>query len=149
MEPIEFPQDFKEFLRLLHDHEIDYLLVGGFAVALHGYVRTTADMDVWVSRSRGNAERLVACLRAFGFDIPELTPEVFEAPDRVVRMGVPPLRIEVLTDIDGVEFDGCHSRAMRFDVDGEVVTVISLEDLKRNKKASGRPKDIDDLDHLP
>jgi predicted nucleotidyltransferase len=149
MEQIEFPRDFTEFLRLLHDHEVDYLLVGGFAVALHGYARTTADIDVWVSRQRDNAERIVACLKEFGFDLPELTPEVFMEPDRVVRMGNAPLRIEILTDIDGVVFDECRSRAVVHDLEGGDVRVISLEDLKRNKRASGRPKDLDDLSHLP
>ena len=138
-----------EFLRLLHDHEVDYLLVGGFAVALHGYARTTADIDVWVSRRRENAEKLVVCLKAFGFDLPELTPEVFEAPDRIVRMGEAPLRIEVLTDIDGVDFESCRARAVLHDLEGENIRVISLADLKVNKRAAGRPKDLDDLDHLP
>lgn len=149
MEQIEFPRDFKEFLRLLHDHDVDYLLVGGFAVALHGYARTTADIDVWVSRERENAERIVACLKEFGFDLPDLTPEVFLEPDRVIRMGNAPLRIEILTDIDGVAFDECRRRAIVHDLEGGDVRVISLEDLKRNKRACGRLKDLDDLSHLP
>jgi hypothetical protein len=149
MEQIEFPRDFKEFLRLLHDHDVDYLLVGGFAVALHGYARTTADIDVWVSRERENAERIVACLKEFGFDLPELTPDVFLEPDRVIRMGNAPLRIEILTDIDGVAFDECRRRAIVHDLEGGDVRVISLEDLKRNKRACGRLKDLDDLSHLP
>ena len=149
MDQIEFPRDFKEFLRLLHDHDVDYLLVGGFAVALHGYARTTADIDVWVSRERENAERIVACLKEFGFDLPELTPDVFLEPDRVIRMGNAPLRIEILTDIDGVAFDECRRRAIVHDLEGGDVRVISLEDLKRNKRACGRLKDLDDLSHLP
>lgn len=149
MDQIEFPRDFNEFLRLLNAHEIEYLLVGGFAVALHGYVRTTADLDVWVSRRRQNAERLVECLGEFGFDLPELTAEVFEHPERVVRMGVAPVRIEILTDIDGVDFDECSARAEMHTIGVDSVRVISLADLKRNKKASGRPKDLDDLAHLP
>lgn len=149
MGQIEFPQDFSEFLKLLNDHHVEYLLVGGFAVALHGYPRTTADMDVWVSRRRDNAERLVACLKEFGFDTPNLTPELFEEPDRVVRMGAAPLRIEILTEIDGVTFDDCITRAESQIVDGNSIPVISLADLKINKKASGRAKDLDDLENLP
>ena len=99
MEQIEFPQDFSEFLKLLNAHRVEYLLIGGFAVALHGYPRATADMDVWVARDRSNAERLVSCLREFGFDTPNLTPELFDDPNRIVRMGVAPLRIEILTEI--------------------------------------------------
>jgi predicted nucleotidyltransferase len=149
MEPIELPADFSEFLRSLDANEVEYLLVGGFAVALYGYPRATADLDVWVSRRRANAERVVACLRDFGFDSPELTPELFEQPEAIVRMGNAPIRIEILNDIDGVEFDDCMTRAERLELAGVDVVVISLEDLKVNKRASGRPKDLDDLLNLP
>ena len=149
MEQIEFPQDFSEFLKLLNAHRVEYLLIGGFAVALHGYPRATADMDVWVARNRLNAERLVSCLREFGFDTPNLTPELFDDPNRIVRMGVAPLRIEILTEIDGVNFKDCSARSINQSVDGELVPVISLEDLKANKRASGRAKDLDDLENLP
>ena len=148
MEQIEFPQDFSEFLKLLNAHHVEYLLIGGFAVAMHGYPRATADMDVWVARRRSNAERLVTCLREFGFDSPSLTPELFDTPDRIVRMGEAPIRIEILTEIDGVDFDECVSRSVMREVDGESIPVISLDDLKINKRASGRPKDLDDLEHL-
>ena len=149
MEQIEFPQDFVEFLKLLNAHHVEYLLVGGFAVAIHGYPRATADMDVWVARNQANAERMVLCLREFGFDTPDVTPELFEDPDRIVRMGEAPLRIEILMEIDGVNFDDCYSRADEQMVDGSPVPVISLNDLKVNKRASGRPKDRDDLENLP
>ena len=149
MAKIEFPQDFSEFLKLLNDHHVEYLLVGGFAVAIHGYPRATADMDVWVARNRTNAERIVACLREFGFDMPDLTPELFEDPERIIRMGEAPLRIEILMDIDGVTFDECVVRAESQNVDGTLVPVISLNDLKENKRASGRAKDLDDLENLP
>ena len=149
MELIEFPQDFSEFLKLLNAHHVEYLLIGGFAVAMHGYPRTTADMDVWVSRRRGNAERLVNCLREFGFDTPDLTAELFDDPNRIIRMGEAPLRIEILMDIDGVEFDDCVSRAETQTLDGNTIPVISLSDLKINKRASGRAKDLADLEHLP
>ena len=111
MEQIEFPQDFSEFLKLLNAHHVEYLLIGGFAVAIHGYPRATADMDVWVARNRANAERIVSCLREFGFDTPDLVPELFEDPEQIIRMGEAPLRIKILTDIDGVTFDDCYSRA--------------------------------------
>jgi predicted nucleotidyltransferase len=102
-------------------------------------------MDVWVARNRANAERIVSCLREFGFDTPDLVPELFEDPERIIRMGEAPLRIEILTDIDGVTFDDCYSRAKEQIVDGSPVPVISLNDLKVNKRASGRSKDRDDL----
>jgi hypothetical protein len=149
MDPIEFPSDFIEFLRLLNAHEVDYLLIGGFAVALHGYPRTTADIDVWVARRADNARRIVHALRAFGFDVPALNEELFLEPDRIVRMGVTPLRIEVLTSIDGVDFDDCATRATVHLVAGTAIRLIGLEDLKANKRASGRNKDLDDLENLP
>jgi predicted nucleotidyltransferase len=149
MESIEFPQDFSEFLKLLNDHHVEYLLIGGFAVAMYGYPRATADMDVWVAQRRENAERIVQCLREFGFDTPDLTADLFNDPDRIIRMGEAPLRIEILTAIDGVEFDDCASRAETQTIEGIPVPVISLNDLKTNKRASGRPKDLDDLENLP
>lgn len=149
MEQIEFPPDFSEFLKSLTDHGVEFLLVGGFAVALHGYPRATADMDVWIARRHDNAVRVVAALRAFGFDLPNLSPEIFEEPDRVVRMGQAPLRIEILTDIDGVEFGACAGRSDTTTIDGTQIPVISLSDLKANKQACGRAKDLDDLENLP
>lgn len=149
MEPIEFPRDFSEFLRLLNDHAVDYLLVGGFAVAIHGYPRTTADIDVWIARDKANADRIVAALTEFGFDVPELTSSLFLEPGTIVRMGSPPLRIELLTTLDGVEFGECVNRAITHMVDESSIPVIGLEDLKANKRASGRNKDLDDLDNLP
>lgn len=149
MATIEFPPDFSEFLRLLNENEVEYLVVGGFAVALHGYPRATADIDVWVSTSADNARRIVLALQAFGFDVPTLSEELFLTPERIVRMGVAPLRIELLTSIDGVEFEGCADRAMWVDVEGESIPVIGLDDLKVNKRASGRSKDLADLDGLP
>ena len=149
MEPIEFPSDFTEFLKLLNENAVEYLLVGGFAVAIHGYPRATADMDVWVARDAANGERIVSALREFGFDLPMLTADLFQEPDRVVRMGNAPIRIELLTSIDGVDFDDCVSRAIVQMIDGESVRVIGLDDLKVNKRASGRNKDLADLENLP
>jgi predicted nucleotidyltransferase len=146
---IELPTDFTEFLRSLTEHEVEFILIGGIAVALHGYPRATQDLDVWIARRRDNAERIVAALQSFGFDVPELEPELFLVPARIVRMGVPPLRIEILGEIDGVEFDDCMDRAVEFPVGGTSVPVIALSDLRRNKQAAGRPKDLDDLEHLP
>ena len=149
MEPIEFPVDFSEFLKLLNAHRVEFLLIVGLAVSHHGYPRSTSDMDVWVARNRANAERLVTCLREFGFNTPEMVPELFDDPNRIVRMGEAPIRIEIVTQISGVEFETCFPRADFLDVDGNVIRVISLQDLRANKRASGRPKDLDDLENLP
>lgn len=149
MEQMQFPPDFSEFLRLLNTHRVDYLLVGGFAVAIHGYPRATADLDVWVARTSINARRLVDSLRAFGFEVQPDIERLFLEPDQIVRMGVAPMRIEIFTTIDGVEFDDCRTRAIVHLLGGSPVAVIGLDDLKANKLASGRSKDLADLDNLP
>ena len=141
--------DFKEFLRLLNANRVDYLLVGGYAVGLHGYPRATVDLDVWVRPTPVNAESVLQSLREFGFDAPVLESRLFIDPRSIVRFGVPPFRIEVMTSIDGVEFDACRARAVEFDVEGVPVPVISLADLKINKRAAGRHKDLADLENLP
>jgi predicted nucleotidyltransferase len=141
--------DFKEFLRLLNANRVDYLLVGGYAVGLHGYPRATVDMDLWVRAAPVNAERVLQSLREFGFDAPVLVPKLFIDPRSIVRFGVPPFRIELMTSIDGVEYDPCRTRAVMVDLDGVPVPVISLDDLKINKRAAGRHKDLADLENLP
>lgn len=143
------PPDFKEFLQLLNANGVEYLLVGGYAVGYHGYVRATADMDVWIALSAPNAEKAVATIRAFGFDVPDLAPDLFLRHDAIIRMGVPPFRIELFTGISGVEFDECFAGRVEDTVDGIRVNIIGLRDLRRNKQAAGRGKDLVDLEHLP
>src|SRR4030042_4029936 len=104
------PGDFKEFLKLLNEHKVKYLLVGGYAVGYHGYPRTTNDIDIWVENSTVNANKLVLSVRAFGFNVPELKPELFENKKNIIRMGKSPMRIEIIPDIDGVEFNKCYPR---------------------------------------
>ena len=141
--------DFREFLRLLGARRVEYLLIGGYAVALHGYPRATVDLDIWVRVEPDNAARIVAALRDFGFDSPLLAERLFLLADQIVRLGVPPFRIELLTSIAGVDFDACRTRAVLMEIDGLTVPVISLDDLKINKRAAGRHKDLADLEHLP
>jgi predicted nucleotidyltransferase len=143
------PADFREFLKLLNEAKVEYLLIGGYAVGYHGYPRTTADMDVWVAISPANAARLIEAFRHFGMDDPGLTADLFLHRGKIVRMGVPPMRIEVLTAIDGVAFSDCFARRETIALDGLRVNMISLADLRKNKLASGRHKDLDDLEHLP
>ena len=143
------PADFKEFLRSLNEKKVEYLLIGGYAVGYYGYVRATADMDVWVACNEENAARTLAALREFGFDLPDSTRETFLKADNVARMGVPPFRIELLTSISGVSFDACYAERVIDTIDGVTVPIISLQHLKMNKKASARLKDLADLEHLP
>ena len=143
------PQDFADFLKLLSSHRVEFLLIGGYAVGIHGYPRGTADLDVWIARTPLNAQRIVDALRDFGFNTPELNPSLFLDPDKVVRMGVPPLRIDILTTIAGVSFDDCFGRRDVVSVGDVQVPVISLPDLKANKQATGRSQDLADVEHLP
>jgi len=149
MATIRLPQDFKEFLKLLREHDVRYLLIGGYAVGYHGYPRATADMDIWVAIHPDNAEKIVAVLRAFGFDLPELSAELFLKDNRIIRMGIPPVRLEICTSISGVEFETCYQGRVTAVLDGVEVNLISLEHLRINKKASGRYKDLNDLENLP
>ena len=141
--------DFREFLRLLNANRVDYLVVGGYAVGLHGYPRATVDLDLWVRATPDNADRIMQALRAFGFDVPSLDARLFVDPRSIVRFGLPPFRIEIMTSIDGVDYSACREVASVFDVAGLSVPVISLADLKTNKRAAGRNKDLADLDNLP
>jgi hypothetical protein len=141
--------DFREFLSLLHSHGVKYLLIGGYAVGYHGYPRATNDLDIWIALAPENAERIVAALRAFGFDLPELSTDLFLQDESMVRMGVPPVRIELTTAISGVSFDECFAERVVDTLDGVEVNLINLRHLKINKKASGRFKDLNDLENLP
>jgi len=139
------PPDFREFLRLLNSSNVEYLIVGGYAVGYHGYPRPTGDLDIWISNTPANAERVHRALEEFGFDCPLA---VLLQDNQVVRMGISPFRLEVLTTIDGVKFSECYRERVRGLIDGVEVTLISLPRLLQNKKASGRSKDITDLENL-
>jgi predicted nucleotidyltransferase len=143
------PPDFKEFLRLLNEHEVRYLLIGGYAVGYHGYARATEDMDIWVATHPDNAQKLVSVLKKFGFDSPDLSSGLFMQENKIIRIGLPPIRLEITTSISGVLFDECYQGRIIDQLDGVEVSLIDLENLKKNKKASGRAKDIADLEKLP
>jgi len=145
---IHLPKDFRELLQLLNSKKVEYLVVGGYAVALYGYPRATGDMDIWIALSKDNAHRTVEALREFGFDTPQLKEDLFLEKEKNIRMGNPPLRIEILTSIDGVEFAECYRNKRIVTIDDIDVSFISLKDLKKNKKASGRYQDLADLENL-
>ena len=149
MEKIEFHPDFKDFLKLLNSCGVEYLIVGGYAVGIHGYPRATGDMDIWIAVDASNARKAATVLREFGMPEELITDDLFLEIDKVIRMGVPPVRIEVITGASGVNFSECYSRREVVEIDGVQVNFICLEDLKVNKKASGRHKDLEDLEHLP
>jgi hypothetical protein len=136
-------------LKLLNAHQVEYLLIGGYAVGYYGYPRATADMDIWIAMNPANAERIVAALKDFGFDLPELSSRLFLKEWQIIRIGVPPVRIKVATTISGVNFAECYAQRVVDVLDGVKVNLISLKHLKANKKASGRHQDLADLENLP
>jgi hypothetical protein len=121
-------------------------LIGGYAVNYPGYPRATGDLNVWVDRDARNAARVSVALREFGFL--QASAGLFTEPKNIVRMGNSPLRIEVLTSISGVEFSTCYDKRVVAELDGVPVTVIAADDLRANKRASGRLKDLADLEQL-
>jgi hypothetical protein len=140
--------DFLDFLTLLNQHQVHYLIVGGYAVAVHGHPRYTKDLDVWVEVSPENAEKLIRALQDFGFGSLGLTEADFLSSDRVVQLGYPPNRIDLLTSIDGVEFGMCYHDRLSVEMQGLMLSFIDLENLRRNKRASGRFQDLADLENL-
>jgi hypothetical protein len=146
---IELPSDFKEFLKLLNSYEVEYLLVGGYAVGYYGYPRATGDMDIWIAVHPDNANKLMRVLGDFGFGTIGISEALFLQENKVIRMGNPPIRIEILTSISGVEFSTCYAQRVSDAIGDVQVNLIDLPHLKQNKKAAGRYKDLDDLDNLP
>ena len=149
MGTIHLPPDFKEFFRWLNHHEVEYLLVGGYAVGYHGYPRATMDIDVWIAPTPENAQKVVAALEDFGFGSDVLVPKLFLQQDKIFRMGLPPMRIEILTSISGVDFPEVYEKRIEDELDGIPVKLINLHYLKLNKKAAARAKDLADLEELP
>jgi hypothetical protein len=149
MATIHLPNDFKEFLQLLNSEKVEYLLVGGYAVSCYGYSRATGDIDIWVAVNPTNADAMVRVMRRFGFSAESLSARDFLTPNKVLRMGIAPMRIDLLTSVDGVDFESCRANRVVETVDGVEVSIIHLDDLKTNKRAMARPKDLDDLEHLP
>ena len=140
--------NFADFLKSLNARSVDYLVVGGYAVGYHGFVRATGDLDVFVRLSAQNAENLILAFKDFGFDLPELTAAVCMEPGKIIRIGVPPLRLEVMNEISGVTFEECFGRRLEEMIDGIRVCFIDRELLLLNKRAAGRPKDLADIDAL-
>lgn len=140
--------DFRDFFASLNAAKVCYLVVGGYAVALHGHPRYTKDIDVWVGLDEENAEGLVRALEDFGFGSLGLTTEDFLVPDRIVQLGYPPSRIDLITTLPGVVFEECYPSRLEIFVDDLTIHFIDLENLKNNKRASGRYQDLADLENL-
>ena len=140
--------DFSAFIALLNANGVRYLVVGGYAVAFHGHPRYTKDLDVWIEPSLENAERAVRALEQFGFGGAGLKAADLLVPDQIFQLGLPPGRIDLLSNPSGVTFEECFAARVQAEIGGVSVNFIGLEHLKRNKRASGRHQDLADLEHL-
>ena len=143
-----FPPYSRDMLRALSAERVEYLLVGGYAIGLHGFNRATGDIDFWVRRTPENAARVMRALKVFGAPLTGLTEADLDAPKAVFQLGVAPERIDILTSTSGVEFDEAWRGRIFGALDGIEVPVIGRGELVVNKRASGRPKDLIDLDWL-
>ncbi len=145
---MRLPKDLREFIELLNSHGVEYVLVGAYAMAYHARPRYTDDIDILVHRSPANAARIEGVIRAFGFTSLGLTAADFQRENQVVQLGHPPNRIDILTTISGVSFEEAWQARQFGDLDGVTVPFLSKDCLVRNKMASGRDKDLEDLKRL-
>lgn len=138
-------QDFRDLFVELNAHSVEFLVVGAHALAAHGHVRATKDLDLWVRPDVRNAPRLIAALKTFGAPTHDITEQDFADPGITFQIGVEPVRIDIITSVDGLTFDGAWRNRISSDYGGEPVFVLSREDLIRNKRAAGRPQDLADV----
>ncbi len=145
-----FYPDFREFLIALNARKVRYLLVGGYAVIFHGYSRTTGDMDIWIDRSDENYSNLVQAFKDFKMPVFDMTLKNFLAADHfeVFRFGRKPVAIDIMVKMADLDFSKCYDRVTFFEDEGITIPVVNIQDLKEAKKAAGRNKDLDDLEHL-
>jgi len=141
-------KDFKQFIELLNKNNVRYLVVGGYALAFHGFPRYTKDIDFWVWVNEDNARNLVKTLEEFGFSSLDLKEDDFLSPGYVVQLGQPPGRIDLLTSVTGLDFEECYETRVNIEIRGSKIDFIDLESFKKNKKAVGRYQDLADLENL-
>jgi predicted nucleotidyltransferase len=143
-----FSPDFREFVALLNKHEVQYMIVGGYAVGIHGHPRYTGDLDIWLLPDSNNAIKILKVIKAFGFGSLDIKEADLTKENSIIQLGYPPLRIDLLTSIDGVHFNGCYPNRKAIEIDGLLVNFIGYTDLIKNKKASGRHQDLGDIENL-
>ena len=149
MAKIKLAADFSDFLRLCLRNEVRFMVIDAYAVIHHSRPRYTGDLDLWIDSSPENARRVVTVLQEFGFPPDVVSTEMITADKKIIRMGFEPMRLELFTSIPGIEFSDCYDRRDLVKIGSMMVPFISLSDLKINKLASGRPKDLQDLEELP
>ena len=138
-------QDYKEMLQSLQKHDVDYILVGAYALAAQGYPRSTMDIDIWVNPNKGNSSNLYKALVDFGAPIEDINEDTFKEKGIIFQIGVAPCRIDIITEISGgIEFTEANTRSIKTKIAGVSLNILSVEDLIKNKEATGRPKDIED-----
>ncbi len=137
--------DFKDMLSCLRDEKVDFIVVGAYALAAHGFPRATGDIDIWVRSDTTNAQKVVRALVKFGAPISDISENDLTVPDRALQIGVEPSRIDLLTGIDGVEFDEAWEEKISLTIDELEIHVLSKGHLLRNKLAAGRDKDQGDI----
>lgn len=140
--------DFSDMLSALNARKVEYMIVGAYALAAHGYLRATGDIDIWIRCTVENAEKVLKALKDFGAPMFDLTLDDLSSPGIVFQIGLPPRRIDFLTSISGVDFDKCWDDRMEVEVDGLSLNFLSKSWLIANKRATGRPKDLLDADEL-
>ena len=140
--------DYIDMLKCLNKADVDYILVGGWAVNMYGYIRATVDLDIWVLADADNAKKVYSAVAEFGAPVSEMKPEEFAEYGMIFQIGVAPCRVDIISKISGVSYADAVTRAVPKTIDGIPVRIISLEDLIANKKASGRAKDLADVEVL-
>lgn len=142
---MQFDPDFSEFVALLAAHDVRYMIVGGYALAAHGLPRATGDLDAWIWPDPDNARRILEVLDEFGFGELAITEDDLTSPDLSIQLGSPPYRIDLLTRIEGVNFESAWQRHVEVILDTVRVPFIGRDDLIANKRAVGRPQDVADV----
>lgn len=138
-------KDFEDFVKLLNKFEVEYMVVGGYAMAFHGKPRYTGDFDIWINISESNAMKLLKVIKVFGLASLGFQKEDFMEPGYISQIGYPPLRIDILTSIDGVNFNEAFAQRQKI-IDGDLeISFIGLRDLLTNKEATGRKRDKEDV----
>lgn len=142
-------QDYKEMLQILQRHGVEYILVGAYALAAHGYPRGTIDIDIWVNPTQENSSKVYNALARFGAPLHDIDTGTFKKKGIIFQIGVAPCRIDILTEISGeIEFDSAKNRSIQVDIEGINLNILSVEDFIKNKESTGRPKDIVDVRNL-
>lgn len=145
---VKIHQDYREFIELLNSNQVEYLIVGAFALAFHGHPRYTGDIDFWVRNDISNAQKIIKSISEFGFTVDQLDEKDFTSDDLIFQMGYPPVRIDIITSVEVLEFDESFKNKIIKKIGGLTINFINLEDFKKNKRAVGRTKDLADLESL-